>query len=110
MSVVLFRGYPAQYVAVEDAVTAEAGNKDTEVRNRLAKVLQSVIQEMTSCYEGVEVTYTSGDKTTIYKVNLPQEYRGKLIGAQGKNITALRNIIGAMAGNHRFRAIIELIV
>ncbi|WP_295899692.1 KH domain-containing protein [uncultured Bdellovibrio sp.] len=88
---------------------AEVVNQETEIRDRLAGVLQSVIVEMTSCLE-VHVTYATGDKTTIYNVSLPQEFRGKLIGSQGKNITSLRNIIGAMAGNHGFRAIIELVV
>lgn len=90
-------------------MSAETVIQDTEIRDRLAKVLQSVIVEMTSCYEQVEVTYTMGERTTVYKVMLPQEFRGKLIGAQGKNITSLRNIVGAMGGNHGFRAIIELI-
>lgn len=81
-----------------------------DVRDRLAKVLECVIQEMTSCYDGVRVTFSEGEKTTIYKVTLPQEYRGKLIGSQGKNITSLRNIICAMGGNHGFRAIIELVI
>ncbi|MGZ3769956.1 MAG: KH domain-containing protein [Bdellovibrio sp.] len=88
-----------------DAIVEEKN----EIRERLGKVLQSVIEEMTSCHDQVEVSFTTGERTTIYKVMLPQEYRGKLIGAQGKNITSLRNIIGAMAGNHGFRAIIELI-
>lgn len=88
---------------------AEVVNQETEIRDRLAGVLQSVIVEMTSCLE-VQVTYATGDKTTVYNVSLPQEFRGKLIGSQGKNITSLRNIIGAMAGNHGFRAIIELVV
>lgn len=81
----------------------------TEARDRLAQVVREVVEEMTSAHGKVEVTYTSGDKTTVYNVSLPQEFRGKLIGAQGKNITSLRNILGAMAGNHGFRAIIELI-
>ena len=84
--------------------------QDADIRDRLAKVLESVIQEMTSCSEQVEVTFAAGDKTTVYQVTLPQEFRGKLIGSQGKNITSLRNIIGAMAGNHGFRAIIELVI
>nr|BFD60187.1 hypothetical protein CKG001_22940 [Bdellovibrio sp. CKG001] len=81
-----------------------------DIRKRLAKVLQSIIEEMTSCYNQVEVDFTEGDKTTIYRVVVPVEVRGKLIGAQGKNITSLRNIIGAMSGNHGFRAIIELVI
>ncbi|MEK2646069.1 KH domain-containing protein [Bdellovibrio sp. BCCA] len=93
----------------EARVLAEVVNQETEIRDRLAGVLQSVIVEMTSCLE-VQVTYATGDKTTVYNVSLPQEFRGKLIGSQGKNITSLRNIIGAMAGNHGFRAIIELVV
>ncbi|WII73641.1 KH domain-containing protein [Bdellovibrio sp. 22V] len=83
--------------------------EDNAVRDRLAKVLQSVIEEMTSSQE-IVVSFATGDKTTVYKVTLPQEFRGKLIGSQGKNITSLRNIIGAMAGNHGFRAIIELVI
>ncbi len=63
-------------------------DQDNEVRARLAKVLETVIQEMTSCPTGVEVSFSTGEKTTVYKVTLPQEFRGKLIGAQGKNITS----------------------
>lgn len=80
-----------------------------EVRNRIAKIMESIVKEMTSC-NSVEVTYTCGEKTTVYNVLLPQEFRGKLIGAQGKNISSLRNLLGAMGGNHGFRAIIELVV
>lgn len=86
-----------------------ATEERVEARERLAQVMREVVEEMTSAYGKVEVTYTSGDKTTVYNVTLPQEFRGKLIGAQGKNITSLRNILGAMAGNHGFRAIIELV-
>lgn len=89
---------------------AEKGSTVTDIRKRLAEILQSVIEEMTSCYSEVEVDFTEGDKTTIYRVVVPMEVRGKLIGAQGKNITSLRNIIGAMSGNHGFRAIIELVI
>ncbi|MEK2688150.1 KH domain-containing protein [Bdellovibrio sp. GT3] len=81
-----------------------------EARQRIGSIMATVVKEMTSCKENVEVTFSCGEKTTIYKVDLPQEYRGKLIGAQGKNISSLRNILGAMAGNHGFRAIIELVV
>lgn len=82
----------------------------TEIRQRIANIMESIVREMTSCTSDLEVTFTCGDKTTIYKVLLPQEFRGKLIGAQGKNIQSLRNLLGAMAGNHGFRAIIELVV
>ncbi|MGE5086155.1 MAG: KH domain-containing protein [Bacillota bacterium] len=83
---------------------------DNEIRERIAKIMESIVREMTSCTTDLEVTFTCGEKTTIYKVLLPQEFRGKLIGAQGKNIQSLRNLLGAMAGNHGFRAIIELVV
>lgn len=86
-----------------------ATEERTESRERLAQVMKEIVEEMTSAYGKVEVSFTSGDKTTVYNVSLPQEFRGKLIGAQGKNITSLRNILGAMAGNHGFRAIIELV-
>nr|BFD60567.1 hypothetical protein CKG001_26740 [Bdellovibrio sp. CKG001]BFD63982.1 hypothetical protein BdHM001_26630 [Bdellovibrio sp. HM001] len=89
-------------------VTAE--NQLDEVRTRMGRVLREVVQEMTAGASGVEVSFTTGDRTTIYRISVPQEHRGKLIGAQGKNITSLRNILGAMAGSYGFRAIIELVV
>lgn len=81
-----------------------------EVRERIAGILKSIVQEMTSCQSELEVTFTCGEKTTIYNVNLPQQYRGKLIGSQGKNISSLRGLLTAMSGNHGFRAIIELVI
>ncbi|WP_253715486.1 KH domain-containing protein [Bdellovibrio bacteriovorus] len=78
-------------------------------RMRLAQLLKNIVQEMTSCPGEVEVTFQSGEKTTVYHITVPEGFRGKLIGAQGRNITALRGIIGAMAGNHGFRAVIELV-
>lgn len=95
---------------MEELVAAEDEGTMADIRKRLAEVLQSVIEEMTSCYDKVEVSFTEGDKTTVYRVVVPEEVRGKLIGAQGKNIMSLRNIIGAMSGNHGFRAIIELVI
>lgn len=91
-------------------MAAVAVNQMEEVRARMARVLREVVQEMTAGAAGVEVSFTTGDRTTIYRITVPQEHRGKLIGAQGKNITSLRNIVGAMAGSYGFRAIIELVV
>ncbi|WP_148278859.1 KH domain-containing protein [Bdellovibrio bacteriovorus] len=81
-----------------------------QVRERIAGLLQDVVKEMTNGADGVQVSFVSGDRTTVYHINIPQEHRGKLIGAQGKNITSLRNILAAMAGSNGFRAIIELVV
>lgn len=80
-----------------------------DIRVHLGHVLKGIVLEMTSCAD-LEVNFVSGENTTIYTVKLPQQFRGKLIGAQGKNITSLRNIVGAMAGNHGFRAVIELVL
>ncbi|MFV8257762.1 KH domain-containing protein [Bdellovibrio bacteriovorus] len=89
---------------------ALADTQMDHVRERIAGLLQDVVKEMAKGAEGVEVSFTSGDRTTVYRINIPQEHRGKLIGAQGKNITSLRNILAAMAGSNGFRAIIELVV
>ncbi len=80
-----------------------------EVRERIAKALQTVVGEMTAGSKAIEVSYTQGDKTTIYKISLPSEFRGKLIGAGGRNISSLRQIVTAMSANHGFRAIIDLV-
>lgn len=81
----------------------------TTIRDRIAGILKSIVQEMTSSEE-IVVTYNVGEQTTIYNIALPQQFRGKLIGSQGRTILSLRSILTAMAGNHGFRAIIELVI
>lgn len=83
--------------------------ENNETKIRLAEVLKSVVQEMTSC-DQVQVVFSSGEQTTIYQVIVPAEVRGKVIGIQGRNIATLRRLIFAMGKNHGFRAIIELLV
>ncbi|CAE80800.1 putative RNA-binding protein [Bdellovibrio bacteriovorus HD100] len=91
-------------------VLALAEAQTDQVRERIAGLLQDVVREMAGGADGIDVRFTTGDRTTVYCINIPQEHRGKLIGAQGKNITSLRNILAAMAGSNGFRAIIELVV
>ncbi|MFV3408554.1 KH domain-containing protein [Bdellovibrio bacteriovorus] len=91
-------------------VLALADTQMDQIRERIAGLLRDVVKEMSGHAEGIEVCYTAGERTTVYRINMPQEHRGKLIGAQGKNITSLRNILAAMAGSNGFRAIIELVV
>ncbi|MGE5085370.1 MAG: KH domain-containing protein [Bacillota bacterium] len=88
---------------------ATASVEVSQTRDRLADLMAAIVKEMTSSEE-ISVTYSAGDKTTVYNIHLPPQFRGKLIGSQGRTILALRNILSAMAGNHGFRAIIELVV
>lgn len=83
--------------------------EQNEVKSRLAEVLKSVIQEMTSC-DQIQVMFSSGEQTTIYQIVVPASVRGKVIGIQGRNISTLRHLIYTMGKNHGFRAIIELVI
>lgn len=80
-----------------------------EARERIAQVLQIVVHEITSS-KVVKVSFVAGEQTTIYNVEVSPERKGHLIGAQGRNILALRGIVSAMAYNYGLRAVIELVL
>ncbi|WP_413942841.1 KH domain-containing protein [Bdellovibrio sp. HCB-162] len=86
-----------------------------EVRKRIAAIILIVMKEVTAVDHSLNgnflnVTYYKGEKTTIYKLDMLPEHRGRIIGSAGKNILSLRTLVQAMAASHGFRAVIDLVV
>ncbi|WP_374073626.1 KH domain-containing protein [Bdellovibrio bacteriovorus] len=94
--------------AVLDSLYVEE-DKD-EIRKKIAAIIALVIGETASSDGSIKVSYYKGEKTTVYKLEAPPEHRGRIIGVKGKNILSLRTLVCAMAANHGFRAVIDLVV
>ncbi len=71
-------------------------------------LLQSV-RMMVDHPEDVRCARLRGDKTIIYELRGHNRDTGKMIGKDGKTISALRTLVGAMAARQGRRAVVEVV-
>ncbi len=77
-------------------------------RERGRAFLCEMVCEVVDRPDDVSVSYTAGDRTTVYKVNCHPKNLGQLIGSKGKNISGIRAVISAMMARRGIRAIVEI--
>ncbi|KYG64803.1 hypothetical protein AZI86_11400 [Bdellovibrio bacteriovorus] len=81
----------------------------SKVREEIREALERSIGLVIGASEGYSVEIKLGEKTTLYLVDIAQQQHfGRLLGSKGKNIGALRTLVGAMASVRGFRAIISI--
>ncbi len=81
---------------------------ESDAREAGRALIQSVLSLMIDRPEHTQVTYSTGDRTTIFKVGCHPQSLGQLIGGKGKNISGLRAVISAIMARQGIRAIIEI--
>lgn len=87
----------------------EPKNIDSEKdREEGRELLERLIRGLVDYPESVNVSYSNGDKTTVYKVECDQRCLGQIIGAKGKNITGVRAVIAAILARKGIRAVVEI--
>ncbi len=57
----------------------------------------------------VTVSQVEGSLTSIYELKVAPQDLGKIIGKQGRNVSALRTILNAAAGRARKKTILKII-
>ncbi|MNJ94740.1 hypothetical protein D3C87_124420 [compost metagenome] len=83
------------------------GDKDV-VRDNVRMLVETIVRGMVDLPESIVVSYSMGEKTTIFKVDCDQKCLGQIIGAKGKNISGLRAIVAATMARQGIRAIVEI--
>lgn len=91
----------------------ESGPQFDENAQELARqkgrdLLMNILVEMIDHPEQISVTYSVGDRTTVYHVDCHPKSLGQLIGAKGKNIGGIRAVVSAMMARKGIRAIVEI--
>lgn len=80
-------------------------DKDREEGREL---LERLIRGLVDMPDSVIVTFSLGDKTTLYKVECDQRCLGQVIGSKGKNIMGVRAVMSATMARKGIRAIVEI--
>ena len=77
-------------------------------REHIRTVMDMLIKEMVDYPDSVAVGVIVGEQTTVFEVSCKKEDLGKIIGKQGKTVSGLREILKAMSGKIKLRAILDV--
>jgi predicted RNA-binding protein YlqC (UPF0109 family) len=75
----------------------------------LQPYLQKVIPDLLDHPEDLKLIELAGEKSVIIELRCHQEDVGKIIGKNGKTISAIRTLLGMAAARQGLRSMIEVV-
>lgn len=72
-------------------------------------LVRQILTELTDDPAQLELTEVSGAKTVIYELHSSPEDAGKVIGKNGKTISAIRTLLNAIALRDGKKVVFEVI-
>ncbi|HSO19386.1 MAG TPA: KH domain-containing protein [Desulfosarcina sp.] len=74
----------------------------------MKELIEMIARELVDHPQKISVTAIEGDRTRILRVSTANGEAGKLIGKQGRTVTALRTILNAIAAKEKKHYILEI--
>jgi uncharacterized protein len=68
-----------------------------------------IVKQLVDDPEQVKVTQVDGDETTIYELSVAKPDMGKVIGKNGRTISAIRLLTSAISNKNHRHSVIELL-
>ena len=75
----------------------------------LSELVECMVKAMVDDPDAVEVSEATGERTSVIELKVAKGDIGKVIGKQGRNIHAIRAILGAVSSKLHRRAVLEII-
>ena len=72
-------------------------------------LITAIVRALVDQPEEVSVKELEGAHTIVLEVSVAKGDMGKVIGKRGRNVQAIRTLLGAAAGKTRKRYILELV-
>ena len=79
------------------------------METKMTDIVSMLIKALVDEPDKVEVTETSGEKTTIYEARVAKSDMGKVIGRSGRTIEALRVIVSSCGAKRKQRCSFQII-
>jgi uncharacterized protein len=76
----------------------------------LKELIETIVRALVDNPEQVKVSEIEGEMTSIIELRVAKPDIGKVIGKKGRNVDAMRTILGAASMKIRKRVILEIIV
>ena len=73
------------------------------------ELLAYIIHELVHHPDEVKLSEVAGDRTIVFELRCNREDIGKIIGKNGKTVSAIRTILSSIAAAQGRRAILEVV-
>ncbi len=75
----------------------------------MKELTEYLIKSLVDKPEKVKVTEVTSERSIVLEVNVAEDDIGRVIGKQGKTISAIRVVLNAVAAKMKKRVVLELI-
>ncbi|MBW2184623.1 MAG: KH domain-containing protein [Deltaproteobacteria bacterium] len=75
----------------------------------MKELVEYIAKSLVDQPDAVKVTEVTGERTSVIELSVAKEDMGKVIGKQGRTVTAIRTLLNAAATKNKKRTILELI-
>jgi hypothetical protein len=75
----------------------------------MKELIEYIAKSLVDQPDAVKVTAVTGERTSVIELSVAKEDMGKVIGKQGRTVTAIRTLLNAAATKNKKRTILELI-
>ncbi len=73
----------------------------------MKEILECILKNLVENVEAVSISQEEKDNQTVFEVKVASEDMGKVIGKEGKNAKAIRNIIRAIGAKENKKVTVE---
>ncbi len=75
----------------------------------MKELLEYIVKSLVDQPDAVKITEVEGERTSVIELSVAKEDMGRIIGKQGRTVTAIRTLLNAAATKNKKRTILELI-
>ena len=75
----------------------------------MKELIATIVKALVDHPDQVKVTEIESGHTVIFELSVAKSDMGMVIGKKGRNVSALRAILGASAGKARKRYVLEIV-
>lgn len=91
-----------------DREAKESSKGIDQHREQVRQMIESCVRAMVDLPQQVQVSFSVGERTTVFQIDCPKACFGKIMGKEGKTINALRTVTLAMTANFGYRSIVQI--
>lgn len=75
----------------------------------MEEFLRYLIVNLVGTSEGIELTQIHTSQKIVFRLKLPPNEAGKMIGKQGRTIEAIRDLLSVAAAKHGQKATLQIV-
>ena len=75
----------------------------------MKELIEYIAKSLVDQPDAVKVTEVTGERTSVIELSVANEDMGKIIGKQGRTVSAIRTLLNAVSMKQKKRTILEII-